>query len=75
LDDASWRSFLAHYTEVVRDCPFEAKADNTAYVTSVTAHAVTREMTAVITPNKQFGIQWTWHRKDIEVPNVVMSFF
>jgi hypothetical protein len=74
-DDDSWRSFLVHYTEVIRDCPFEAKSDRTTYVTRVTAHAVTREMTAVIMPNKQFGIQWTWFRKDIEVPNVVMSFF
>ena len=74
-DDNSWRSFLVHYTEVVKDCPFEAKSDRTAYVTRVTAHAVTREMTAIIMPNKQFGIQWTWFRRDIEVPNVVMSFF
>jgi hypothetical protein len=75
LDDASWRSFLVHYTEIVRDCPFEAKSETTTYVTRVTAQAVTPEMTAVIMPNKQFGIQWTWFRKDIEVPNLVMSFF
>jgi hypothetical protein len=75
LGNDSWRSFLAHYTEVIRDCPFEAKAEKTTYVTRVTAHAVTREMTAAIMPNKQFGIQWTWYRKDIDAPNLVMSFF
>jgi hypothetical protein len=61
-------------TEVVKDCPIEAEAENTIYVERVTAQAGTREMTNVIMPNKQLGIQWKWDRKDMP-PNLVMSFF
>ena len=35
----SWRSFLTEYSEVVKDCLLEAKADGTRYVTRVTATA------------------------------------
>lgn len=73
-DDRLWRSFLLHYLGVVKDCPLEAKGDGTAYVTRVYAQAVSPATAAVIMPGK-WGVQWTWYRKDIEAPNLVMSFF
>jgi hypothetical protein len=75
LDDDWWRSFLVHYTEVVKDCPIEAKADNTRYVVRVTAQAVTEGLTAVIMPTRQFGIQWSWYFKDEDRMDHVMCFF
>jgi len=75
LDDDWWRSFLVHYTEVVKDCPIEAKAENTTYVARVTAQAVTEGLTAVIMPTRQFGIQWSWYFKDEDRMDHVMCFF
>lgn len=75
LDDDWWRSFLVHYTEVVKDCPIEARAENTKYVARVTAQAVTEGLTAAIMPTRQFGILWTWYFKDRDRPDHVMAFF
>jgi hypothetical protein len=73
--DDWWRSFLVHYTEVVKDCPLEANGNDTEYVERVTAQAVTQELAAVIMPSKQFGIQWNWYLKGEDRSNLVMSFF
>jgi hypothetical protein len=73
-DDRSWRSFVLHYTAVIEDCPFEAKADNTEFVTKVTAQVVSQPLSEVIMPGKS-GIQWTWETKGKNSPNSVMSFF
>lgn len=74
-NDDSWRSFLVHYTEVVRDCPFEARGDNTRYVEKVTAHAVAEATAQVILPGRQFGIQWNWYLKGEDRFNYVLSLF
>jgi hypothetical protein len=39
-DDEWWRLFLTQFSEVVRDCPLEAKPGSTKYVTRVTASAI-----------------------------------
>jgi hypothetical protein len=75
LSDDWWRSFLVHYTEVVKDCPIEAKANNTEYVVRVTAQAVTQELTAAIMPSREYGILWNWYLKGEDRSNQVMSFF
>lgn len=72
-DEEWWRSFLTQYSEVVRDCPIEAKADNTKYVTSVTASAIAPESIGIT--NRQFAIRWMWARRDIEAPGTVVSLF
>ena len=72
-DDEWWRLFLELFSEVVRDCPLEAKADNTTYVTRVVASAIAPESIGIV--NKQFGICWTWYRKDIAAPGTVVSLF
>jgi hypothetical protein len=73
-EDQSWRSFILHYTGVIEDCPFEAKADNTEFVTKVTAQVVPSSISEVIIPGKA-SIQWTWETKDGGYPKSVMSFF
>jgi hypothetical protein len=72
-DDKWWRSFLTHYSEVVNDCPIEARADNTKYVTRVTASAVAPASIGIT--NRLFGICWMWERRDIEAPGAVVSLF
>lgn len=75
LSDDWWRSFLIQYTEVIKDCPIEAKANNTEYVVRVTAQAVTQELTAAIMPSREYGILWNWYLKGEDRSNQVMSFF
>lgn len=72
-DEEWWRAFLTHYSEVVRDCPIEAKADNTKYVTAVTASAIAPESIGIT--NRHFAICWLWERRDIEAPGNVVSLF
>jgi hypothetical protein len=72
-DDEWWRSFLTQYSEVVRDCPIEARADNTKYVTRVTASAIAPESIGIT--NRQFGICWMWERRDLEAPGTMVSLF
>ena len=72
-DDDWWRAFLTQYSEVVKDCPIEANAHNTTYVTRVTASAIAPESIGIT--NRQFAICWMWERRDIEVPGTVVSLF
>lgn len=72
-NDDWWRALLAQYSEVVKDCPIEARADNTKYVTRVTASAIAPESIGIA--NRQFGICWLWERRDIEAPGTVVSLF
>lgn len=72
-DDGWWHSFLVQFSEVVRDCPIEAKADGTMYVTHVTASAISPRDIGIT--NRQFAICWTWHRKDSDQPGIVVSLF
>jgi hypothetical protein len=72
-NDEWWGAFLTQYSEVVKDCPIEARADNTKYVTRVTASAMPPELIGIT--NRRFGICWMWERKDIEAPGTVISVF
>ena len=72
-DDEWWRSFLTQFSEVIKDCPLEAKPGSTAYVTRVTASAVDPRSIGIV--NRQFAICWQWERKDNETPGVVVSLF
>jgi len=72
-DNDWWRSFLKHFSEVVRDCPIEAKPETTTYVTRVTASAI--DPTSIGIFNKQFAICWLWECRDREHPNTVSSLF
>ncbi|HEY0757887.1 MAG TPA: hypothetical protein VGD59_01390 [Acidisarcina sp.] len=72
-DDDWWRSFLRHFSEVVRDCPIEAKPETTTYVTRVTASAI--DPTSIGIFNRQFAICWMWECRDREHPNTVSSLF
>ena len=74
-DDDWWRSFLVQYTEVDKDCPFEAKADNTTFVTKVTAHAVSAGSLGLFIPDKPFGIMWMWERRCMDSLGNVTSLF
>lgn len=75
-DDDWWRSFLRQYSEVVKDCPLEANADHTMYVTQVKATAIPPESIGLLKRKPwQFGICWAWYRKDIEIPGTVVSLF
>lgn len=72
-DDRWWRSFLAHFSEVVRDCPIEAKAETTTYVTRVTASATDPKAIGIF--HKDFAISWMWECRDRTYPNSVSSLF
>jgi hypothetical protein len=72
-NDDWWRSFLTQFSEIIRDCPLEAKADGTTYVNRVTASAMAPEYIGI--HSRQFAICWTWYRKDIEAPGTVMYLF
>lgn len=72
-NDKWWRSFLAQFSEVVRDCPLEAKAENTAYVARVTASAIDPISVGIF--NKQFAIFWQWECRDRDTPGSVVSLF
>ena len=67
------RSFLIQYSEIVRDSPIEAKADNTTYVTRVTATGIAPESIGIT--NRQSGICWMWERRDIDARGTVVSLF
>jgi hypothetical protein len=67
------RAFLTQYSEVVKDCPIEAEANKTKYVTQVTAFAINPESIGIT--NRQFGICWRWERRDLDVPGTVVSLF
>jgi hypothetical protein len=71
--DEWWRSFLTEFSEIVKDCPLEAKPGSTTYVTRVTASAIDPASFGAV--NTQFAICWQWERKDIETPGVVMALF
>jgi hypothetical protein len=68
-----WRFFLAQFSEVVRDCPLEARAQNTTYVTRVTASAI--DPTSIGIFNKEFAISWQWECRDRETLGSVVSLF
>lgn len=72
-DENWWREFLSQYSEVVKDCPIEAKSDNTRYVARVTASAIAPESVGIT--NRQFGICWQWELKDIQARGTVVSVF
>ena len=72
-DDGWWRSFLEHFSEVVRDCPLEARARNTKYVTRVTASAIDPVTIGIV--NRQFAICWQWECRDRDTPGSVVSLF
>jgi hypothetical protein len=72
-NDDWWRLFLMQFSEVVRDCPLEAKAQNTTYVTRVTASAI--DPTSIGIFSKQFAIFWAWECRDRETPGSVVSLF
>lgn len=70
----SWsRSSLKQFSEIIKDCPLEAKAESTTYVTRVMAFAISPESIGL--SNRQFAICWTWYRNDIEVPGTAVSLF
>jgi hypothetical protein len=73
MDEGWWRAFLTQYSEVVKDCPIEAEANKTKYVTQVTAFAINPESIGIT--NRQFGICWRWERRDLDVPGTVVSLF
>jgi hypothetical protein len=72
-NDDWWRSFLRRFSEVVRDCPLEAKAQNTTYVTRVTASAI--DPTSVGILYKQFAISWQWECRDRDTLGSMVSLF
>jgi hypothetical protein len=72
-NDDWWRVFLKHYSEIVKDCPIEARAETTKYVTRVTASAIAPASIGIT--NRPFGISWVWERRDIEAPGNVVSLF
>lgn len=72
-NDDWWRSFLKHFSEVVRDCPIEAKPETTTHVTRVTASAI--DPTSIGIFNRQFAISWMWECRDRKYPNTVSSLF
>lgn len=72
-DDDWWRSFLTHFSEVVRDCPIEAKAETTTYVTRVMAYATDPKSIGIF--NKEFAISWRWECRDRQYPNTVSDLF
>jgi len=72
-DDVWWRSFLKHFSEVVRDCPIEAKPETTTYVARVTASVI--DPTSIGIFNKQFAIFWVWESRDRDTLGSVSSLF
>jgi hypothetical protein len=72
-DDGWWRAFLTQYSEIVKDCPIEARANNTKYVTCVKAFAIDPASIGIF--NREFGISWLWERNDIPTPGNVVSLF
>lgn len=71
--DAWWRSFLTQFSEVVRDCPIEAKVETTTYVTRVTASATDPKTIGIY--SKEFAITWLWECRDRPHPSTVFSLF
>jgi hypothetical protein len=72
-DDEWWRAFLAQFSEVVRDCPIEAKPRGTTYVKRVTASAIDPNSIGIF--NKQFAIFWMWECRDRDSPGSAVSLF
>ena len=72
-EDGWWNAFLRYFSEVVRDCPIEAKADSTTHVTRVTASAIDPRSIGIF--NREFAICWAWECRDREFPNTVSSLF
>ena len=72
-NDGWWRSFLAQFSEVVRDCPIEAKAETTTYVTRVTVSATDPKSIGIF--NREFAISWMWECRDRQYPNTVSTLF
>ncbi len=72
-NDEWWKLFLAQFSEIVRDCPLEAKQSGTTYVTRVSASAIDPASIGIM--NRQFAICWQWERKDSEIPGSVVSLF
>jgi len=72
-NDDWWREFLAYFSEVVRDCPIEAKPRGTTYVKCVTASAIDPQSIGIF--NKQFAIFWMWECRDRDSPGSVVSLF
>jgi hypothetical protein len=72
-DDNWWRGFLAQFSEVIRDCPIEAKPRGTTYVKRVTASAIDPKTIGIF--NKEFAIFWMWECRDRDAPGSVASLF
>jgi hypothetical protein len=72
-EDDWWRSFLTQFSEVVRDCPIEAKAETTTYVTRVTVSAADPKSIGIY--NRDFAISWMWECRDRQYPNTVSTLF
>ena len=72
-DDGWWHSFLVQFSEVVRDCPIEAKAETTTYVTRVTVSATDPKSIGIF--NRDFAISWMWECRDRQYPNTVSTLF
>ena len=72
-NDDWWRSFLTQFSEVVRDCPIEARAETTTFVARVTVSATDPKSIGIF--NKQFAISWTWECRDRKYPNMVSTLF
>lgn len=72
-DDRWWRSFLTQFSEVVRDCPIEAKAETTTYVTRVTVSVTDPKSIGIY--NRDFAISWMWECRDRQYPNTVSTLF
>lgn len=72
-NDDWWRGFLIQFSEVVRDCPIEARPRGTTYVKRVTASAIDPQSVGIF--NKQFAIFWMWECRDRNAPGSVVSLF
>jgi hypothetical protein len=72
-EDGWWHSFLAQFSEVVRDCPIEAKAETTTYVTRVTVSATDPKSIGIF--NRDFAISWMWECRDRQHANTVSTLF
>ena len=72
-EDGWWNGFLRHFSEVVRDCPIEAKAASTVHVTRVTASAIEPQSIGIF--DRGLVICWAWECRDREFPNTVSSLF
>jgi len=60
--DDFWRAFIQRYSDVVQDCPLEARAHTTRYVNHVTCLAWPQKRANALFPGKHV-VQWNWNLK------------